>query len=224
LDHSAGRALRRVTLAACTARPPGSPRSDPTTEPERTTAVETEQLAARLQRREPEALEELFLAHGRRAFGLAYRILGDGSAAEDAVQDAFVAMWERAERIDPGSGRIESLLMTIVHRRAVDELRARSRRSAQSAGQPVDAVDESAAELFEGVIEALSSGGVRRRVRESLFALPPEQREAVELAYFDGLTHVQISETTGAPLGTVKSRLRLAMEKLRAALGIEGRA
>lgn len=132
-------------------------------------------------------------------------------------------MWERAERIDPDSGRIESLLMTIVHRRAVDELRARSRRSAQSASQPVDAVDESAAELFEGVIEALSSDGVRRRVRESLFALPPEQREAVELAYFDGLTHVQISDATGAPLGPVKSRLRLAMEKLRAALGIEGR-
>ena len=133
-------------------------------------------------------------------------------------------MWEHAENIDPGGGRIESLLMTIVHRRAVDELRARSRRSAPSAGQPVDAVDEGAAELFEGVIEALSSGGVRRRVRESLLALPPEQRETVELAYFDGLTHVQISEATGAPLGTVKSRLRLGMEKLRAALGIEGRA
>ena len=184
------------------------------------TVVAAGDLAVRLRRREPEALAELFRAHGRRAFGLAYRILGDGHAAEDVVQDAFVAIWDRAERIDPARGRVESLLMTIVHRRAVDELRARGRRVQRPAPEPLDAVDESAAERFEAVLDALASEGIRRRVRELLEALPREQREAVELAYFTGLTHQQIAAETGAPLGTVKSRLRLGLGKLRDAFGI----
>lgn len=138
------------------------------------------------------------------------------------MQDAFVAIWDRAERIDPTRGRVESLLMTIVHRRAVDELRARGRRGQRPASEPPDAVDESAADLFDAVVDALSSAGIRRRVRESLHALPQEQRKAVELAYFTGLTHQQIATETGAPLGTVKSRLRLGMGKLRDAFGIRG--
>ena len=102
----------------------------------------------------------------------------------------------------------------------MDELRARERRGHRPAPEPLDAVDESAAELFEAVVDALSSEGIRRRVRASLDALPREQREAVELAYFSGLTHGQIATATGAPLGTVKSRLRLGLGKLRDAFGI----
>jgi RNA polymerase sigma-70 factor (ECF subfamily) len=181
-------------------------------------------LAERLQTRDPEALTELYRATGRRAFGLAFRIVGDAAAAEDVVQDAFLAIWDQAERIDPARGRVDSLLMTIVHRRATDHVRRRSRRREIERRSPdalADPVDEHASEL----LDAVASAPDHARVRECLAALPPEQHEAVQLAYFAGMTHREIAETTGLPLGTVKSRLRLAMQRLRELFGIpdEGR-
>lgn len=178
------------------------------------------ELAARLRARDPEALTELYRTVGRRAFGLAYRIVGDATAAEDVVQDAFLAVWDQASRIDPARGRVDSLLMTIVHRRATDEVRRRSRRHAHEQhgpdGATLDPVDEHAAALFEAVVSAPDHD----RVRECLAALNPDQREAIQLAYLGGLTHREIAETTGVPLGTVKSRLRLGMEQLRELFGI----
>ena len=140
-------------------------------------------LAARLRQREPEALAELYGALGARAFGLAYRVVGDAAAAEDVVQEAFVAVWTQAERIDPARGCVDSLLMTIVHRRATDHVRARSRRLGHE--RPNDPgyaaatlVDETAAALLEAVAEAPD----RERVHASLRALSAEQREAIQLA------------------------------------------
>lgn len=154
---------------------------------------------------------------GRRAFGLAFRVLGDGSAAEDAVQDAFLDLWRQAASVDGGKGRVDSLLMTLVHRRAIDALRARERRTRISGVMPDEAVDHDAVELFEKVANALT----HERVLECMESLPKDQKHAIELAYFGGLTHSEIAQKTGAPLGTVKGRLRLGLLRLRADFGIE---
>ncbi len=176
-------------------------------------------IAARIHARDASALRELFEQEGRRALGLAYRVLGEQAAAEDAVQEAFTQLWERAARLDPAGGRIESLLMTMVHRRAIDLARRRSR-----APRPLPSVellphvDEEAQAVLDHVVEAVSSEGLRAQLRGMLGALPDEQRRVVEQVHYDGLTLREIAEREGVPLGTVKSRLRLAMTKLTEAM------
>ena len=199
----------------------GSPDGDPASARARTIegapAIAAD-LAVRLRDGDAEALADLYRAMGPRAFGLAFRIVGEAAAAEDAVQEAFVALWEQAVRIDPARGRVGSLLMTIVHRRATDHVRRRSRRLARErATDPVEIVDEQASELLEAVAAAPDY----ERVHECLRALSPVQQEAIRLAYFGGLSHREIADATGAPLGTVKSRLRLGMEQLREMFGLD---
>lgn len=179
-------------------------------------------LARRLRERDASALAALYRAHRRRAFGLAYRVLGDGAAAEDAVHAAFLALWERADRIAI-EGSLGALVMTIVHRRAVDLARRRARHRLHEAGTPddaeavVDAIpDEAAQAALARVVD--DPEAVRRRVTSALETLPAEQRLVVELAYFEGLTHAAIAERLGLPGGTVKSRLRLGLGHLRDAL------
>jgi RNA polymerase sigma-70 factor (ECF subfamily) len=190
---------------------------DPSLDLVRDKSVEGSLLASRIREGDPTALRELYQAAERRAFALALRIVGDAAIAEDAVQEAFAQLWERAEHISVDRGRIESLLMTIVHRRAIDILRRRGRE-----GRPLpdpdllDQVDERASAMLEQVEENLTSAGLRRELQQALTALPAEQREIVRLAYFDGLTLSEIADREGLPLGTVKSRLRLAMGKLTA--------
>ncbi len=175
-------------------------------------------LAKRLRGQEPGALEELYELVAGRAFGLAYRILSDGASAEDIVQEAFLWVWNSGDRIDPNRGNVESLLMTVVHRRSIDALRARNRRDALRGPMDIYTIDEKASELFDSVAQSLT----HERVRESVTGLSDDQRQVIELAYFSGLTHREISEQTGIPIGTVKSRLRLGMAKLRTAFGIGG--
>jgi len=187
--------------------------SDLTGEAGRTTYGDDEELAEGIRRREPRAMELLFDRLGGQAFGLAYRILGDGPSAEDAVQEAFLTLWRQADRLNPARGRLSSYLMTLVHHRAVDLLRARKGLAARNL--PLDpAVVPAEADVLESVAQSLGRDAVRRALAE----LSPEQREAIELAYFEGLTHVEIAEALGLPLGTVKSRLRLGLEKMRSTL------
>jgi RNA polymerase sigma-70 factor (ECF subfamily) len=172
-------------------------------------------LASRLREGDPTALRELYHAEERRAFALALRVSGDTSLAEDAVQEAFAQLWERAERISLDGGRVESLLMTMVHRRAVDLVRRR-----RHLGKPLpdadllEQVDERASVMLEQVEEKLTTAGLRVELKAALAALPTDQREIVRQAYYGGLTLREIAEREGLPLGTVKSRLRLAMMKL----------
>jgi RNA polymerase sigma-70 factor, ECF subfamily len=172
-------------------------------------------LVQRLRAGDPTALRELFQRQERRAFSLALRVIGDAAAAEDAVQEAFAQLWERAGQIDPDGGRIESLLMTIVHRRAIDHVRRRDR---VTTGLPdpelLQEIDEQAAAMLERVEESLSSMNLRIELRAALEALPPDQRAIVDHAYFRQRTLREIAERECLPLGTVKSRLRLAMAKL----------
>jgi RNA polymerase sigma-70 factor (ECF subfamily) len=165
-----------------------------------------------VQKGDGQALAVLYDRYGGIAYGLAYRIVGDAAGAEDAVQDAFVSMWKQAPRFDPERGQVRSWLLTIVHHRAIDIVRRRTNRPERQLpdGAEEFLVDASARpdELAEWSMEA-------RAIREAVSRIPDDQRRTVEMAYFHGMTHLEISEEMGVPLGTVKSRLRIAMDKMR---------
>jgi RNA polymerase sigma factor (sigma-70 family) len=174
-----------------------------------------EALLALVARSDDEALAELYDRFGRQAYALALRILRDQALAQDAVQEAFLTAWRTAPAFDPQRGSPATWLMTIVHRRAVDVVRREDRRrAAPLEDAPVasgDATDE-AAEVRER----------RQRVQEALTVLTPPEREALELAYYGGLSQSEIAERLGVPLGTVKSRMFAGLARLRDALGEAG--
>ncbi len=174
-------------------------------------------LLERLRRNDRDAVAALYDAYGRLAFGLAYRIVGEAAEAEDVVQEAFLTIWRQADRLDAGRGSLRSLLLTIVHRRSVDALRRRSSRPAMVSEhlEPVPAVTPDP-------LEASSRGEERRLVQRAVDGLPAEQRRAVELTYFEGLTIVEMAEQEQIPLGTAKSRLRLALLRMRKSLAGQG--
>ena len=173
------------------------------------------QLIQAVVRQDPAALMALYDRHGRLAFALAYRILGDPGAAEEAVQDAFMLVWRRAATFDPARGSgVRAWLTTIVHHRAIDLLRKRAGR--QRDQTPLDEAEAALAspEPWGEVAERLD----RERIRTAVSALPDDQQKAIELAYFDGLSHREIADQTGMPLGTVKGRVRLGLRKLHGLL------
>lgn len=190
---------------------PGDP-SDPRA---RNTGREPADLAARLRARDGSALLELFQQEQKRAFALAYRVTGQAQAAEDAVQEAFAQLWERSQRIETDGRRVESLLMTIVYRRAVDQVR-RGERSAGPLPDPdlLPHVDERAADMLDRVEEVLSTEGLRAELRAALAELPVEQRTVLEQSYAGHRSLSEIAASECVPIGTVKSRLRLAMTRL----------
>jgi RNA polymerase sigma-70 factor (ECF subfamily) len=156
------------------------------------------------------ALEEFYDRHHRTALAVAYRVLGDRGAAEDVVQEAFLAAWRQADRYQPVKGSARSWFFSIVRHRAIDVTRGRAFSRERFS------LDESALELDEVDVEHQVYARLEKgRIQEAVQALPEEQREAVFLAYFGGYTHQEVAQRTGVPLGTIKSRIRLAMEKLR---------
>lgn len=181
---------------------------------ERSIYREDGDLAVGLRRRDPVAMEVLYDRLGRQAFGLAYRILGDGPAAEDVVQEAFLTVWRQADRIDAARGKLSSFVLTVVHHKAIDALRAKRGQVARQVSTDVAEIEKAGGDVSERVMQSLN----RDEVRAALAAVPDEQRRAIELAYYEGLTHLEIAGALGLPLGTVKSRLRLGLEKMRSAL------
>ena len=174
----------------------------------RGTHVSDEALIASVAGADEAALAELYDRYGRRAYGLAFRILRDPALAEDAVQEAFLAVWRTAARFQPAQAKATTWLMTIVHRRAVDLVRREERRRTESLGW----VDEAVGEATEDVALLHAE---RDRVGRALAALPDVQREALELAYYGGFTQSQLAERLGEPLGTVKSRMFNGLARLR---------
>ena len=156
-------------------------------------------------------MEALYDRLSSQAFGLAYRILGEAPAAEDVVQEAFLTVWRQAERIDAARGRLTSFVLTVVHHKAIDVLRTRRGLLARQLPIEPAEVRKEGPDVEDRVIQAMAGA----EVRKALESLPDEQRIPVQMAYFEGLTHVEIAEALSLPLGTVKSRLRLALEKLR---------
>ena len=165
------------------------------------------------------AFESLYDRYGRLVYSTAYRVLSDAQLAEDVAQEVFVRIWRRPSRYVEERGRFLGWLLSVTRNRAIDELRARARRSLnedQIIDQPRGAYlagESSAAEFHRA--ELVEQRGV---VREALRSLPDDQRVAIELAYYRGLTQVEIAEALQTPLGTIKTRMRLGMHKLRAAL------
>jgi RNA polymerase sigma-70 factor (ECF subfamily) len=153
------------------------------------------------------ALAELYDRYGRVAYGLAYRVLRDSSLAEDAVQDAFLTVWRTAGTYIRERGKPSAWLLTLVHRRAVDLVRREQRRRqpppAEEPAVPTPAADEEA-----------TLRDRRRAVQEALRQLPADQREAIELAYYGGLTQTELAEQLSVPLGTVKSRMFAGLRRL----------
>ena len=175
-----------------------------------------ESLLRRIQRRDETALEELYDRQSTAVYSLALRIVGDRAAAEDVLSDVFWRVWRRAETFDPRRGRLTAWLLTITRRRALDELRMGARRERRE--RSPDAIAEVPQERAPSPEGEALAGEVQRHVREALSALPPEQRGPIELAYFEGLTHVEIADRLQEPLGTIKTRIRAGMQRLRESL------
>jgi RNA polymerase sigma-70 factor (ECF subfamily) len=151
---------------------------------------------------------------------LAVRVVNDSMEAEDVVEDVFWQAWRQAARFDAGRGGAGTWLLTIARTRALDRLRA-MRRAREEAGLD-DLVASGSEQLTSAAMDPLEEterGERSRIIRGALQALPPEQRESLELGYFEGLSQTEIAERTGLPLGTVKTRMRLALQKLRDELG-----
>jgi RNA polymerase sigma-70 factor (ECF subfamily) len=174
-----------------------------------------EALVALTARSEHSALAELYDRYGRSAYGLARRILRDDTLAEDAVQEAFLALWRTAARFVPERGKASTWILTLVHRRAVDLVRREEHRRADSL--------ESAPEVGGGAVEEEALLRLQReRVQKALKQLPDQQREALELAYYGGFTQSELAERLGQPLGTIKSRMFSGLSRLRELLGEPG--
>lgn len=159
------------------------------------------------------ALRALYDRHAGRLLALALRTLGSRGDADEVVQETFVDAWRRAREFDEGRGSVGAWLTTLARTRAIDRLRSRAasgRAASSAAAEPADPP--------AGPPELAARAEVGLRVRDALGTLPSEQREALELAYFEGLSHREIAERTGEPLGTVKTRVRLGMEKLQGIL------
>jgi RNA polymerase sigma-70 factor (ECF subfamily) len=162
-----------------------------------------------------EALRELYDIHARAVYSLALRILRVQSDAEDVVQEVFVQAWRQASRYDATRGTVAGWLLMQARSRSIDRLRARQARPERSEDErATDPPDSSAGPDIQVV-----RGEQARRVRQALEDLPRLQRTALELAYYEGLTHVEIAEQLEQPLGTIKTRIRQGLLKLRQALG-----
>jgi len=177
-------------------------------------------LLAAIQGRDESAIAALYDRYGGLAFGLAYRILGERSAAEDVVQDAFLGVWRRAVSFEAGRGSVRTWLLSIVHHRAIDRLRGVAGRARLDV--PIDD--------FERVFAVGDAWGevevrVQREVlQKCLVELPEAQRQTIEMAYFSGYTQQEIASAMSVPVGTVKGRLRIGLQKMRSMLqgaGIE---
>ena len=175
-------------------------------------ALADEDLMQLLRRGDARAFEAVYERHSGAAFSLAYRMVGRGNVAEDVVQEAFLSIWRSGARYERARGSVRTWVLGIVHHRAIDQLRRSSVHDKRRASD-------------EGLEERLESGErtdveVARRdeaenIRSAIQTLPPEQSHVIELAYFGGFTHTEIAEILETPVGTVKGRMRLGIEKLR---------
>jgi RNA polymerase sigma-70 factor, ECF subfamily len=158
-----------------------------------------------------DAVAELYDRHAARIMGLAIRIVRNSSDAEDVVQEVFSQAWRTAPNYQPARGTVAGWLLMMARSRAIDRLRSRQTRRDADGGPDLDGLPADAVPVSEQLIASQQAA----RVREAMTALPVEQRTALELAYFEGLTQTEIAERTQTPLGTVKTRIRTALTSLR---------
>lgn len=197
----------------------GSPGINEPLELRRLTGPPDDQLIARLAEGDESALAQLYDLYSGVAYGLAVRILGDQGRAEDVLQDAFTKIWRSAPTYDRSRGTLRSWLLTIVRNGAIDLLRGREARDRQAVELPETLP---AGSRESDPWQYVSMEMDRTAIREALSDLPREQRQVVELAYWGGYSQREIAEMIRVPLGTVKGRMRLALEKLSSYLDAKG--
>lgn len=169
------------------------------------------------------ALGKLYDRWAPLVHALVIRVLGDADEAEEVVEETFWQAWKQAARYEGTRGAVSTWLTTIGRSRALDRLRARRRRPEDTWTALAESEADATARAPSGAEDPLAKAETSERraiVTRALAALPPEQREAIELAYYGGYSHSEIAARTGQPLGTIKTRVRLAMEKLRQSLSM----
>jgi RNA polymerase sigma-70 factor, ECF subfamily len=174
-------------------------------------------LVQRLQRRDPQALAELYDRYGRLAYALILRVVRDVGVAEDLVQETFLRVWNRVQGFDAGKGSIGPWLLAVARNRAIDYLRS-------AAGRERNAVafeETDHPSLFIDMEQGILASDRARRIAEALRKLSANQRQVIELAYFEGLSQPEMAQRMGQPLGTVKTWVRAALKNLRDEVGAE---
>ncbi|HEY6781426.1 MAG TPA: sigma-70 family RNA polymerase sigma factor [Thermoleophilaceae bacterium] len=171
-----------------------------------------EEVMQLVQSGDPQAFEVIYDRHGGAAFSLAYRIVGHAAGAEDVTQEAFLSIWRSRLRYEAGRGSVRTWVLGIVHNRAIDGLRRNLVHERRRAS--IEGIEERREAPERTEVEAARREEART-VRAALDTLPDDQKRTIELAYFGGFTHSQIAEMLELPVGTVKGRMRLGLEKLR---------
>ena len=182
--------------------------------------VSDAQLVTSIARYSEIALAEVYRRHGGAVYGLARRVLNNASEAEDVTQEVFLRLWNQPDRFDPGRGTLRSFLLTQSHGRAVDAVRSLNARRHRESGE----ARRTATAEYDMQHEVWDLA-VADQVARALGDLPDDERRAIELAYFDGHTYVEVADLLGQPEGTVKSRIRNGMRRMRALLvegGVQG--
>ena len=178
-----------------------------------------EDLMALVRRGDARAFEVIYDRHCDVAFSLAYRVCGTRARAEEVVQEAFLALWRSGARYDRTRGSVRTWVLTIVHHRAIDALRRNVNYDRRNT------LDDSIAEQIQAPERTdveVARRDEAREIRAALEELPPDQSRVIELAFYGGYTHSEIAELLGAPIGTIKGRMRLGMEKMRTSLEASG--
>ncbi len=183
---------------------------------ERLRVLADEELMQLVYRGNTDAFEVVYDRHADAAFSLAYRICLQRQLAEDVIQEAFLSLWRSRARYERTRGSVRSWILGIVHNRSIDAVR---RRRVRDRGETLDEQIESRLAAPERTDVEFARREEAREVRDALERLPAEQSRVIELAYFGGMTHVQIATLLDEPIGTVKGRMRLGLAKMRIALG-----
>ena len=167
-------------------------------------------------RKDPEAFEVFYDRHGGAAYSLAYRILGERGAAEDCIQEAFISIWRSGGKFDAARGSVRSWTLSIVRNRAIDVLRSKAGKAPKMTFDDDEIIDSRPAD--ELTDEEAMRNETATEVRGALSQLPGEQSKVIQLAYFGGFSQSEIAGMLNVPLGTVKGRMRLGLEKIRGEL------
>lgn len=184
------------------------------------TGIPDDELMRRVETRDLAAFEALYDRYGDLVYSVSLRVVGDPHVAQDVAQDVFLRVWRRPHQFDLARGKFVTWLLSVTRNRSIDERRSQGRRLRREA---LPATNEEEEVLPSGndrddPAVATVLADERAAVRRALEVLPPEQKLAIQLAYFGGLTQAEIAEKLGQPLGTVKTRIRLGMQKMRGAL------
>ncbi|MEX2426212.1 MAG: sigma-70 family RNA polymerase sigma factor [Thermomicrobiaceae bacterium] len=174
-----------------------------------------DQLVSRMSQGEVDALDVLYDRYARVVFSFAVRIVHDSRIAEEVLQEAFMRSWQQSGRFELNRGNFASWLLSITHNLAIDEVR-KSQRRPQKADM-VDIIDvlRSEVDTTVNIEEAAEATELRGLIRDAMDRLPEAQRRAIELAYFEGLSQREVAAFLNEPLGTIKTRMRLGMQKLK---------